>query len=286
MRTEPNDVYEPNDTQEKAQLRHGEGAMSGNIISRLPGCAGRAADAVSAYTQVIMEDAPKLLKIPKSECPDIWIRLPRHKCPKSRSSMEDPVFPLERNLYGHPFAGLLWERQFEEVFFRTRLWKKFQIGNTYVSCRVCGQQKTDSEESKHWPNMESTWERSRFGRANIIFRSLLITLYSTRMRNEDIVEDYRNMFQSRISAGFKEQLPCWKLDSDISSWSYNMEGHAKKCMERYCELGNKTTQQLYKVINSRPWWPSFQRRRIGICWRIVKSMLSNCPEMPVFGTHW
>ena len=26
-----------------------------------------------------------------------------------------------------------------------------------------------------------------------------------------------------------------------------MEGHAKKCLERYCELANKTTQQLYKV---------------------------------------
>ena len=78
-----------------------------DIISRLPGCAGQAADAVSAYSQVKMEDAPKLLKIPKSECPDIWIRLPRHKWPKSWSSMEDPVVPLERNLYGHPLAGLL-----------------------------------------------------------------------------------------------------------------------------------------------------------------------------------
>ena len=29
-----------------------------DIISRLPGCAGQAADAVSAYTQVKMEDAP------------------------------------------------------------------------------------------------------------------------------------------------------------------------------------------------------------------------------------
>ena len=33
----------------------------------------------------------------------------------------------------------------------------------------------------------------------------------------------------------------------ISSWSYDMAGHAKKCVERYCELANKTTQQLYKV---------------------------------------
>ena len=63
-----------------------------DIISRLPGCAGQAADAVSACTQVKMED-------PKSECPDIWIRPPRHKWPKSWSSMEDPDVPLERNLY-------------------------------------------------------------------------------------------------------------------------------------------------------------------------------------------
>ena len=34
-----------------------------DIISRLPGCAGQAADGVSAYPQVKMEDAPKLLKI-------------------------------------------------------------------------------------------------------------------------------------------------------------------------------------------------------------------------------
>ena len=31
-----------------------------DIVSRLPGCAGQAADAVSAYTQVKMEDAPTL----------------------------------------------------------------------------------------------------------------------------------------------------------------------------------------------------------------------------------
>ena len=68
-----------------------------DIISRLPGCDGQAADAVSAKTQVFMEDAPKLLKVPKSECPDIWIRLPRHKWPESWSSMEDPVVPLERD---------------------------------------------------------------------------------------------------------------------------------------------------------------------------------------------
>ena len=64
----------------------------------------------------------------------------------------------------------------------------------------------------------------------------------------DSVDNYRNMFESRISAGATEKLPCsGKVDANISSWSYDMEGHAKKCVERHCELANKTTQQLYKV---------------------------------------
>ena len=41
-----------------------------DIISRLPGCAGQAADAVSAYNQVRMEDVPKFFKIEKLECPE------------------------------------------------------------------------------------------------------------------------------------------------------------------------------------------------------------------------
>ena len=102
-----------------------------DIISRLPGCDGQAADAISDYAHVKMEDAPTLLKIPKSECPDIWIRLPRHKWPKSWSSMEDPVVPLERNLYGHPLAELLWERPFEKVLFKIRLGKSSKNGHVY-----------------------------------------------------------------------------------------------------------------------------------------------------------
>ena len=88
------------------------------FISRLPGCDGQEADAVSACTQVKMEDAHKLLKIPQSECPDIWTRLPRHQWSKSWSSMEDPVVLVERNLHGHPLARLLWEWQFEKILLQ------------------------------------------------------------------------------------------------------------------------------------------------------------------------
>ena len=63
---------------------------------------------------------------------------------------------------------------------------------------------------------------------------------------DTVVDNYRTMFESRISAGRLEKLP-FPQNIRISSWSYDMAGHAKKCVERYCELAKKTTQQLYKV---------------------------------------
>ena len=54
------------------------------------------------------------------------------------------------------------------------------------------------------------------------------------------------MFESIISAGATEKLP-FPQNLRISSWSCDTEGHAKKCVGRYYELANKTTQQLYKV---------------------------------------
>ena len=64
--------------------------------------------------------------------------------------------------------------------------------------------------------------------------------------SKDIVDNYRAMFESRIFAGGMEKLP-YSENFRISSWSYDMEVHAKKCVERNCELANKTTQQHCKV---------------------------------------
>ena len=58
------------------------------------------------------------------------------------------------------------------------------------------------------------------------------------------------MFESRISPGATEKLPSSE-NPNISTWPCDMEGHAKKCVERYCELANETTEQLYKI--STPW---------------------------------
>ena len=67
--------------------------------------------------------------------------------------------------------------------------------------------------------------------------------------SKDIVDNHRTMFESRISAGGVEKLP-FPQNLRISSWSYDMAGHAKKYVERYCELANKTTQQLYNKVST------------------------------------
>ena len=83
--------------------------------------------------------------------------------------------------------------------------------------------------------------------------------------SSEIVTKYRDTFEARISAGAKEKLPTdvWgKLDAEnISSWSYDMEGHAKECVERYCELANKTTQQQKKVAT--PCMDDHQKQKGG-----------------------
>ena len=126
-----------------------------DIISTLPGCAGQAADAVSAYTQVKKEHVPKLLKIPKSECPDIWIRLPQHKWPKSWSSMEDPVVLLERKVVRTPTCWPLVGKTILRKFFGTRMGKKYRTGNASLcfanedySCRSTWMTSKWLEESR------------------------------------------------------------------------------------------------------------------------------------------
>ena len=89
---------------------------------------GQAADAFSAYTHIKMEDDPRLLRIPRSECPDVWIRLPSHKWPKSWMNIEDPVVPLERNLYGHLLDGQDNQQKFYHCLDR----EQCRIGNVYL----------------------------------------------------------------------------------------------------------------------------------------------------------
>ena len=211
-----------------------------DIISRLPGCDGQAADAVSAYTQVKMEDASKMTENSKIGVSRHLDSLPRHKWPKSWSSMEDPVVPLERNLYGHPWAGLLWERQFEKILLKYG-WEK--IPNW--ECLFVHREKRlflsvyvdDIKLAGKKQNLDPMWKLLNkevdLGEPTSFLdhENLGCTQRQCEI-SKDIVDNYRTMFESRISAGRVEKLP-FPQNLRISSWSHDMAGHAKKCVERY-----------------------------------------------------
>ena len=54
------------------------------------------------------------------ECKNVetWITLPKHQRPSSWSKFRDPVCLLRLNLYGHPLAGLFWEKYSEKQLFK------------------------------------------------------------------------------------------------------------------------------------------------------------------------
>ena len=197
-----------------------------DVISKLPGCAGEAADAVSVYTQVKMEDAHKLFKIPESERPDIWIRLPRHKWPKSWSSMEDPVVPFERNLYGHPLAGLLWERQFEKILLKYG-WKK--VSNW--ECLFVHRQKGvffsvyvhDIKLAGKIQNINPMWKvlnkEVDLREPTSFFDHVYLECTQGQSEISKIfVDNYRTMFESRIRFDINPKAP-WSRTGSLKSFT-------------------------------------------------------------------
>ena len=76
-----------------------------DIISRLPGCDGQAADAVSAYTQVKMEDAYKIIEISK-------IGVSRHLDSSTTTQMakkHGPVWKTQLFLLSEICTVILWQ---------------------------------------------------------------------------------------------------------------------------------------------------------------------------------
>ena len=270
-----------------------------DIISRLPGCEGQASDAVSANTQVTMEGAPTLRKLPKSECPDIWKRPPRHKGPTTWQSIDEPGVPLEGKCMDIPLQVPL-----ERTFVRTFSCRPF-MGTTI---REYFTAKTDGEKAPTWESPfvhrqqglylpEYVDDITMAGKTQNLEPTLKMLMNKVDLEkptsfhdqvylcctqrecepNNSLVDDCRKMFESRICAEATEKLP----DSEkkrrsglVTAWSCDMAGHPQKCVERYCELAYKNIDQLYKVSR-----PSSKKNwnRLENC----QTLLSNRPKMPL-----
>ena len=173
--------------------------------------------------------------------------------------IEDPVVLLERNFYGHPLARLLWERQFERALMELG-WEKVP---NWECLFVHRKQKfflsvfvDDIKMAGKKQNLAPMWKKLM---KNIDIEeptSFLahVSLGCTQREckpNEKIIGQYNKMFESRISAGATEKLPGWdKPRAKTSAWSYDMEGLARKCVERCCKFANKKTEQLIQGFQS------------------------------------
>ena len=86
-----------------------------DTVARLPGCLGEQSDAPAAYTQADMyeediedNDTPTYVQLPEWQ----WNDAMREA---HRRTGRRPVCRLLRSLYGHPSAGLFWERKYKMI---------------------------------------------------------------------------------------------------------------------------------------------------------------------------
>ena len=157
-------------------------------------------------------------------------------------------------MHGHLLAGLVWERQFENILLKYG-WEKVSNWECIFAHREKGLflfvYVDDIKLAGKKQNIDPMWKvlnkEVDLGEPTSFLDHVHLGCTQRQGEiNKDTVDNYRTMFESRISAEGEEKLP-FPQNLRISSWSYDMAGHAKKCVDRCCELANKTTQQLYQV---------------------------------------
>ena len=135
-----------------------------DVIAKLPGCDGQAADAISAYTQVKMEDVQKPLEIPKSECPDVWIRLPKLEWPKSWEHIEDSFCSSWAKLVRTPAGRTLVGKTIWKVLIEIG-WAKVPNGlflSVYVDDIIGWKEAEFSSYMKNWWRTLTKWNQHHF----------------------------------------------------------------------------------------------------------------------------
>ena len=65
--------------------------------------------------------------------------------------------------------------------------------------------------------------------------------------SKDVVDNCLLCSNQGFLPGLQKKTETRPDANTLSSWSYDKEGDAKNCVERCCEIANKTTDQLYIV---------------------------------------
>ena len=152
-------------------------------------------------------------------------------------------------------TGLLWERQFEKSSIEIRLGKKYRTGNA-SSCI----------ESKVYPD-RYTWMNQKWLEDNNLNPMWKKMMKLVALGERNIFEKCKKMFESRISAGATQKL----LGSENShakalAWFHDMEGHAKKCVERFLRPDKNKGSAIVFGLCSTHGRPPVQKRQCSKWW--------------------
>ena len=153
-----------------------------------------------------------------------------------------------------PLAGLLWERQVEEVLLELG-WEKYQIGNVclFIENKDCflSVYVDDIKMTGKKQNMASMWKKWMKNVDLDEPTSFLDHVYLGCTRREckpkEIIIEEGCLDHVFLLEQLKNYQGWEKPHAKAVAWSHDVGGHAKKCVERDCELAYKKTEQLYTV---------------------------------------
>ena len=187
---------------------------------------------------------------------------------------------MGKAIWENPIETWLGENSKLGMFFRTP-------SKRIILLCVCGWHKNSMERNKiliqcgKYSTKKSIWKNPHL--------SLIMHTWAALKRPCEIKQRSCGQLQSHVwFANFRGRN--WKTSISenfrISSWSYDLKGHAKKCVERYCELSNKTTRMLLEFAESgcpifRATSPLSQRStQKQTLWKILDALFSR------FGNDW
>ena len=149
------------------------------------------------------------------------------------------------------------KRQFEKALFE-RGWEKVPNWECMFVHRkqglflseMCGLHQHGWKEAENGSHVEEIEEKMRMLTNPHHFLTMsiwdVLSVYANRMKQ--LLNSMRRCLSHEFSAGPTEKSMGWEnFHAQTVAWSYDMEGHAQKCVERYCELANMKVEQLHKV---------------------------------------
>ena len=101
--------------------------------------------------------------------------------------------------------------------------------------------------------------------------------------SKNIVDNYRTMFESRISVGGLEKnyLKIFVLLHGLMTWLVMQRSVWNDIVSWQTRRLHNSTKYLLRASMTIT-----SKRRNKICWRIVTCMLSNCSKMLILGKNW